>query len=211
MSKYENILQKLSLNSGRTITSTILIIIVMIIFLIGIGIHIIPVFDSVFLAMGMQVIVLFSAVNSNILPHTTLENGVKFSIIPLILAIFSCAFIFMGYDGFELISKGDDIPKLIKVIIISLGLSGAEYIFSFIFTARYTIQLEELKNTTKIEVDKTTKLGITQPLPDTTKLIEPMNHIENIEHGGNINQELPKPKEEPIKVKKRPTIIRPEK
>lgn len=184
MNKYERFLNNASLGSGRTLTSTMLIIIIMVTFLIGIGIHLITVFDSVWLAIGMQSVVLVTATNSDILPHKTMSNGVSFSVIPLLLAFLSWVFIFDGYGGFELAKDGDWF-LFTKALIKAFGISTAEYLFSFIFGARYKQQLKELNKVEDIKispiVDTSIKNDTNIPIDEIKVLNEPEKEIKVIE------------------------------
>lgn len=108
------------------LTSTLLIIIVMLCFLAGIASHIEAVFDSWFLAIGFQSVVLLTSVNSDLLP--------KYKQLPLIavaMSICTFIFVFLSFDGH--LSTG---VMLIVNIIKSFAISGVEFIFAYLFVAR---------------------------------------------------------------------------
>lgn len=89
---------------GKLLTSTTLVIIVMLAFLIGIAEHLHSVFDSWFLAVSVQSIVLVTAVNSNILPHwpiTIGKSNYKLPVITIVLSLFMTVFIFQAFHGFD--------------------------------------------------------------------------------------------------------------
>ena len=108
------------------LTSTLLIIIVMLCFLAGIASHIEAVFDSWFLAVGFQSVVLLTSVNSDLLP--------KYKQLPLIavaMSICTCIFVFLSYDGH--LSTG---IMLAVNVLKSLAIAGVEFIFAYLFVAR---------------------------------------------------------------------------
>lgn len=108
------------------LTSVLLIIIVMVAFLCGIAIHIKAVFDSWFLAIGFQSVVLLTSVNSDLLPKYK-----QLPIIAICMSLLTCVFVFLSFDGH--LSTG---VMLAVNIIKALAVAGVEFIFAYLFCAR---------------------------------------------------------------------------
>jgi len=108
------------------LTSVLLIMIVMIAFLCGIAIHIKAVFDSWFLAIGFQSVVLLTSVNSDLLPKYK-----QLPIIAICMSLLTCVFVFLSFDGH--LSTG---VMLVVNLIKALAVAGVEFIFAYLFCAR---------------------------------------------------------------------------
>jgi hypothetical protein len=123
------------------LTSLFLVTIIMLAILIGIAQHMINVFDSVFLGVGYQSIVLLTSVNSHLLPK--IKTGSKESIIPYIVSFITFWLLFIDWGGLEhfIFSKAELI-----IFTKSIVVAFMEFIFSFLFTNRNN---ERLKNHNK--------------------------------------------------------------
>lgn len=116
----------LSASIADFLTSVLLIMLVMIAFLCGIAIHIKAVFDSWFLAVGFQSVVLLTSVNSDLLPKYK-----QLPIIAICMSVLTCIFVFLSFDGH--LSTG---VMLLVNIIKSIAVAGVEFIFAYLFCAR---------------------------------------------------------------------------
>lgn len=144
------------------LTSTFIIMVIMLIFLAGIASHIKLVFDSWFLAIGFQSVVLLTSVSSDMLP--------KYRNVPIIAACMSCltaSFVFLSFDGH--LSEG---VMLVVNILKSIAIAGVEFIFAYLFVARNNREKAERQGVV---------FGLNGEVLDA-KTTEQFEHVEHAEH-----------------------------
>lgn len=137
---------------GEFITSMLVIILVMISFLIGISVHLAEVFDSWFLAIGFQSVVLITSVHSDILPTYKTEKGFDVSILSFVLSVFMCWFIFVAFDGLDFYEKSQWI-NFTLAITKAVAMSAVELMFSIIFVAKWQLDKVSQTKQSKINLD----------------------------------------------------------
>jgi hypothetical protein len=144
---------KISFSIGKLLTSTILIIVVMLTFLIGVAVHLQVVFDSWFLAIGMQAVILISSTNSDILPVLKLSKTKTLTLIPLIMSMLMIWYLFISFDGLTFTTYS---VEWWTAMSKAVGIASTEYMFSYLFTFRYNKFIKDLSELKEI-YDESTK------------------------------------------------------
>ena len=141
-------IDKTSFNIGKLLTSTILIILVMLTFLVGVAVHLKDVFDSWFLAIGMQAVILISSTNSDILPTIRLTRTKTLTLIPLIMSILMCWYLFISFNGLDTETYTTEYWTAMSKAI---GVAATEYMFSYLFAFRYNKFINDLQSIAQYE------------------------------------------------------------
>ncbi len=136
------------------LTSTIFVILVMITFMAGIVGHLNDVFESWFLAIGFQCVVLIASVNSEILPMITISKKLnsetgkydknEFPAIALLMSIFMFFFIGISFGAVEAVEESRWLDFTVA-ILKALTTSAMELMFSYLFNARWNSDLARFK------------------------------------------------------------------
>lgn len=153
--KNQPVVDKLSFYMGKLLTSTLLIIIVMVTFLIGVSIHLADVFDSWFLAIGMQAVILIASTNSDILPTLKLSGTKTLTLIPLIMSLLMTWYLFISFDGLNTVNYT---TAYWTAMSKSVGLASTEYMFSYLFTFRFNKFMRDLNSLESDNAITNTKL-----------------------------------------------------
>jgi hypothetical protein len=141
-------IDKLSFSIGKLLTSTILIILVMLTFLIGVAVHLKDVFNSWFLAIGMQAVILISSTNSDILPTIRLTKSKTLTLIPLIMSVLMCWYLFISFNGLNTMLYSTEYWTAMSK---SVGVAATEYMFSYLFAFRYNKFINDLQSIAQYE------------------------------------------------------------
>ena len=141
-------IDKTSFNIGKLLTSTILIILVMLTFLVGVAVHLKDVFDSWFLAIGMQAVILISSTNSDILPTIRLTRTKTLTLIPLIMSILMCWYLFISFNG---LLTETYTTEYWTAMSKAIGVAATEYMFSYLFAFRYNKFINDLQSIAQYE------------------------------------------------------------
>ena len=144
-------LDKWSFVLGKFLTSTLLIIVVLVTFLLGVAVHLKEVFDSWFLAVGLQSVVLISSANSDILPTIKITKDKTLTLIPLILSALMCWYLFINFNGLDYERYSID---WWTAVTKAFGIATTEYLFSYLFTYCYNKFIKDFVELDNIEAKK---------------------------------------------------------
>lgn len=151
--KKQPVVDRLSFFFGKILTSTLLIIIVMVSFLIGVSTHLAEVFDSWFLAIGMQAVILIASTNSDILPKVKIGSG-TLTLIPFVMSLLMTWYLFISFKGLDFPSGSVEFWTALSKAV---GLASTEYMFSYLFTFRFNKFMNDLNDLKKIEENEEPK------------------------------------------------------
>lgn len=141
----------LAIPIAEFITSTLFVILVMISFMIGIVWHLNVVFESWFLAIGFQCVVLIASVNFEILPKIIISSSYekgeyKQKTLPAIavyMSIFMFWFVSISFGAIDSI-KNSEWLALAIALTKAFTMSAMELMFSYLFNSRWKQDLERL-------------------------------------------------------------------
>lgn len=191
------IYDKIAIPIAQFITSTLFVIVVMITFMGGIVWHLEHVFNSMFLAIGFQCVVLISSVNADILPKTKI--GEKYNIvtkkyevktlptIALIMSIFMLFFISISF-GLVKFGKSGDWLNFTIVLVKSISIASMELMFSFLFNTRWNTDL--IRYATKPEIVDKTDLT-TEKLNEIDKQVDEILKSDSIQNVVPVIKHVP--------------------
>lgn len=157
--KKQPVVDRLSFQFGKILTSTLLIILVMVSFLIGVSFHLAEVFESWFLAIGMQAVILIASTNSDILPKVKIGGG-TLTVIPFVMSFLMTWYLFISFKGLDFPSNSVGFWTALSKAV---GLASTEYMFSYLFTFRFNKFMEDLnslKNLEELEYTETQRKSL---------------------------------------------------
>lgn len=137
------IVDRLSFFFGKILTSTLLIIIVMVTFLVGVAVHLADVFDSWFIAIGMQAVILIASTNSDILPTIKVGKDKTLTLIPFVMSFLMAWYLFISYKG---ITFDSNTVEFWTAMSKAVGLATTEFMFSYLFTFRFNKFMKDLNS-----------------------------------------------------------------
>jgi len=157
---------KLAVPIAEFLTSTLFVVIVMISFMIGIVTHLNDVFDSWFLSIGFQCVVLIASVNSEILPKFTVKKvydstiegpnkyrKVELPAIAVIMSLFMLFFISISFGSIDYINSGEWLNFTIS-ITKAIATASMELMFSYLFNSRWNSDLLRINKKEEVKVEE---------------------------------------------------------
>lgn len=167
--KQQPLVDRLSFFFGKILTSTLLIIIVMITFLIGVAVHLADVFDSWFLAIGMQAVILIASTNSDILPTIKVGKDKTLTLIPFVMSFLMTWYLFISFKG---LTFDSNTVEFWTAMSKAVGLASTEYMFSYLFTFRFNKFMKDLNS-----LKETEPVGPPQKAYELNERTEPIKPV----------------------------------